>query len=191
MQAVIRHFTTSLLAGLVAILPIGGLIITIAYLESSISGAGLTSLPFYFPGLGILLVLLLIYLVGLVLTTFAGKWLWQRIDRLLHRLPALGSLYATLKQILGYGQGEDAMFQRCVLVPAANDGALEFGLVTNSVTLADGSSQLAVFVPGSPNPTSGRLILIEEARTRAIELPVSDALRTLVAAGKTELKLDA
>ena len=100
MNLISRHFTKNILAGLVAILPIGGLILTIGYLETSISSAGLTRLPFYFPGLGILLVLVLIYFIGMILTTFIGKWLWNIIDKLLNSLPALGKLYQTLKQIL-------------------------------------------------------------------------------------------
>lgn len=190
MNTVTRHLTTSLLAGLVAILPIGGLVLTIGYLEATISGAGLTRLPFYFPGMGIILAVLLIYLIGLILTTFIGRWLWQRVDRLLHKLPALGSLYATLKQILGYGEGEDAIFQRSVLVPAQQGSGLEIGLVTNQVRLPDGSEHLVVFVPGAPNPTSGRLILLPASEAQSIKLPVNAALRTLVAAGKTEIHFD-
>ena len=82
MKSLTRHVTTSMLAGLVAILPIGGLIITIGYLETSISSSGLSRLPFYFPGFGIIVVLLIIYLIGLILTTFLGKWLWSRVDSL-------------------------------------------------------------------------------------------------------------
>ncbi len=97
----IRHVTKCLLTGVDALLPIGGLVLGIGYLESVLSGAGLKQLPFYFPGLGLLAAFALLYLIGLVLTTFIGKWLWTRLDRLLDRLPALGKLYVSLKQILG------------------------------------------------------------------------------------------
>ncbi|MCK4707701.1 MAG: DUF502 domain-containing protein, partial [Gammaproteobacteria bacterium] len=107
MNPVLKHITTSLLAGLVAILPIGGLIMMIGALESSISKSGVSQLSFYFPGLGIIIVVLLIYLIGLILTTFVGKWIWGKIDNLLNNLPALGKLYVSLKQILGYGEGKD------------------------------------------------------------------------------------
>jgi uncharacterized membrane protein len=189
MNRVTAHLSKNLLAGVVAILPIGGLIITVGYLETTISSAGLTRLPFYFPGLGILLALLLIYLIGLILTTFIGRWLWQRIDRLLHQLPALGRLYASLKQILGYGEGEDAMFQQTVLVPAQGGSGLEIGLVTNRIELPDSSENLVIFLPGSPNPTSGRLIIAKPDEVTPTRLPVSDSFKILVAAGKSEIDL--
>jgi uncharacterized membrane protein len=189
MHSISRHFTKNILAGLVAILPIGGLILTIGYLETSISSAGLTRLPFYFPGLGILLVLLLIYLIGLILTTFIGKWLWNVIDKLLNNLPALGKLYQTLKQILGYGEGEDAIFQQTVLVPAQGGSGMEIGLVTNRIKLPDGSEKLVIFIPGSPNPTSGRLVISRPEMVTQTRIPVNSAFKILVAAGKSEIDL--
>lgn len=190
MNHISRHLTTCMLAGLVAILPVGGLIITIGYLETSISSSGLTKLPFYFPGLGIIMVIVIIYLIGLILTTFVGKWLWSRLDELLNKLPALGSLYVSLKQILGYGEGEDAIFQQTVLVPAQGGSGMELGLVTNRITLPDATQQLLVFIPGSPNPTSGRLIIIPPDQVKLTNLPVNSTFRILIAAGKSEIQLD-
>lgn len=189
MKSISHHFTKNILAGLVAILPIGGLVITIAYLENSISGAGLTLLPFYFPGLGILLVLVLIYAIGLILTTFIGKWLWSWVDKLLNNLPALGRLYASLKQILGYGEGEAAMFHETVLVPAQGGSGMEIGLVTNRIRLPDGRENLVIFIPGSPNPTNGRLILTRPDQVTATQIPVNAAFKILLAAGKSEIDL--
>jgi uncharacterized membrane protein len=189
MKTLTRHLTTNLLAGLVAILPIGGLIITVGYLESSISSAGLTGLSFYFPGLGILLALLLIYLIGLVLTTFIGRWVWNKIDALIHNLPALGKLYASLKQILGYDEGEDAMFHETVLVPAQGGSGLELGLVTNRISMPGGQQNLIVFIPGSPNPTSGRLVIVPPEQVKRTNIPVNATFKILVAAGKSEIEL--
>lgn len=189
MNQISRHFTKNILAGLVAILPIGGLVLTIGYLEKSISSIGLTRLPFYFPGLGILLVVVLIYLIGLILTTFIGKWLWNSIDKLLNNLPALGKLYQTLKQILGYGEGEDAIFQQTVLVPAQGGSGMEIGLVTNRILLPDGSENLVVFIPGSPNPTSGRLVISKPDMVKQTQIPINSAFKILVAAGKSEIDL--
>ena len=187
MKHIIKHVTKCLLAGIVALLPVGGLVLGVGYLEATISSAGLTALPFYFPGLGLLVAFLVIYLVGLTLTTFVGKWLWARIDRLLDRLPALGRLYVTLKQILGYGTGEDAVFREAVLVPVPGGGGEELGLVTNRVQLSDGSEQLVIFVPGSPNPTTGRLLFIAPDAVRPAGMPVNAVLKTLVAVGKTDI----
>ena len=187
MRSITRHITKCFVAGIVAILPIGGLIIMVGYLELTISESGLTKLPFYFPGFGLIAAAVLIYLIGLSVTTFVGKWVWEKMDRLIDNLPALGKLYVSLKQILGYGEGKDAIFKGTVLVPVQDKDTKEIDLVTNEIVSSNGSKTLVVFVPGSPNPTTGRLIIVEAHKVEPITMPVNEALKALVAAGATEL----
>lgn len=182
-----RHLSRCFLAGVVALLPIGGTVLTVAYLESEISGSWLAKQPFYFPGLGLLAAVVIIYAIGLTVSTFIGRWLWRRFDLLLDRLPALGRFYQTLKQIVGYGEGKDAIFQRVVLVPNGECEGAELGLVTSETVDAVGAHQLVVFVPGSPNPTSGRLVVIDPKLVRPINVSVGDAMKSLISVGKTPL----
>ncbi len=190
MKRVNAHITKNLIAGIVAILPIGGLILTISYLESTISKSGLSQMPFYFPGFGLLAAVVVLYLVGLGVTTFIGKWIWKRIDSILDKLPALGRLYQTLKQILGYGEGEDAIFHETVLIPSSDSQSEELGLVTNRITDDQGNIKLVIFVPGVPNPTSGRLIVMDEGSVKPLSMPVNTTLKALVSMGKTEIDLN-
>jgi len=185
-----KHVSRCFLAGIVALLPIGGLILTIAYLEMSIAESWLAKQPWYFPGLGLLVTAAAIYLIGLTVSTFLGRWMWGRVDLLFDSLPALGRLYQTLKQIIGYGEGKDAIFQSVVLVCGDVPEAAELGLVTNETTDAAGRQKLIVFVPGAPNPTAGRLIVIDAERTVPLAVSVSDALKTLLSVGKTPLSLE-
>lgn len=189
MKRVYKHITSSLIAGIVAILPVAGVVLTVAYLESTISGSGLSKMPFYFPGFGLLAAIIFIYLVGLAVTTFVGRWIWKRADSLMDRLPALGRLYQTLKQILGYGEGDDAIFHEAVLVPSRDTESEELGLVTNRISDDNGAIKLVIFVPGVPNPTSGRLIVMDEASVKTLSMPVNDTLKALVSMGKTEIDL--
>ncbi|MEN6405718.1 MAG: DUF502 domain-containing protein [Thermoguttaceae bacterium] len=190
MNRLSRHLTKCLLAGVVTLLPVAALALGVAYVELSISRSGVSRLPFYFPGLGIVLAVAVVYLVGLTTTTLIGHWLWSWFDRLLRGLPALGKIYASLQQILGYGQGKDAMFQRTVLVPSRDKKCEELGLVTNEITLPDGSQRLIVFLPGTPNPTAGRLVITTPDEVRSTDIPVHEALKNLVAVGKTQLRWD-
>lgn len=186
---IVKHITRCVVAGIVAILPVGGTILAVAYVESMISASGISQLPFYFPGLGILAACVLVYLLGLITSTFLGRLIWARVDALLHRLPALGRLYSTLKQILGYGEGEDAIFQSVVMVPSIGAFGEEMGLVTNSCTSDAGIEQLIVFVPGAPAPTAGRLVVVDRDKVRPVSISVHDALKALVAVGKTDIDL--
>ena len=67
---------------------------------------------------------------------------------------------------------------------------MEIGLVTRSQESADGGeAQLVVFVPAAPTPTSGRVVVIAESKTRPLDLSVHDALKFLVAVGKLEIEV--
>ncbi len=190
MQHLLRHLTRCFVAGFVALLPIAGLLFTIIQLESMIAVPWLKSQTFYFPGLGLIVVAAIIYAIGLTVTTLVGRWLWRRMDRGIDALPLFGRLYQTLKQILGYGQGKDAIFKRVVLVPNGRNEGAEVGLVTNEVVDASGAPCLLVFVPGAPNPTSGRLVAIAPADVRTVNMPVNDALKALVSVGVTPVEMN-
>jgi uncharacterized membrane protein len=179
------HFTRCFLAGLVAILPIGGLILILYKLDESLDPLAKTVPDF--PGRGILLAVVVIYLLGLTVTNFVGRWLWSIVDRLLSKVPGLAMLYNTLKQILGYGTGKDAMFQRVVFIKDEALGALEVGLVTEEVAIEGEKKRLVVFLPGSPNPAMGKMVLIEPERCIASKIPVDVAIKALLSTGKTGL----
>lgn len=187
MSGIGRHLSRCFLAGIVALLPIGGMVLTVVWLESQIASSWLAKQKFYFPGLGLLAAIAIIYAIGLTVSTFIGKWVWSRFDLVLDRMPALGRLYQTLKQIVGYGEGKDAIFHRAVLVPDGEMEGAEIGLVTNELTGPKGQQQLVVFVPGAPNPTAGRLVVIDAAFVQPLNVPVSEAMKVLLSVGKTPL----
>ncbi len=189
MKYVTAHVVRCLVAGIVAVLPVGGLVLGLVLAERTLSESWLARQAWYFPGLGILAAAVGVYLLGLVVTTFVGRWFWKRVDRLLDNLPALGRLYRTLKQILGYGEGEDAIFKRVVLLPTLAGGH-ELGLVTGEVAEANRPARLVVFVPGAPNPTLGRLVLAAPESVVATPLPVSEAFQVLLSAGAVALQLE-
>ena len=191
MKFITRHLSRCFIAGIVAMLPIGGLALTVWYLETTIAGAWPKQIKeYYFPGFGLLATAAIIYLVGLTVSTFLGRWLWSLVDTVLNKLPALGSFYQTLKQILGYGEGEDAIFQQVVLISSRDSDAEEVGLVTNRLTDEKGVEKLVIFIPGAPNPTLGRLLVTEASSIRLLDVPVNEALKALVSVGKTPIAID-
>lgn len=190
MQWIIRHVTKCLIAGIVAVLPVFGTIFSLWYIETTIADPWLGGQPWYFFGLGMIFVAVLIYLLGLTVTTFIGRWFWKAMDRLLDRMPLLGSLYQTLKQLVGYGGGKDAVFREVVLLDVPDGDGQELGLVTNTVKDAAGAEKLLVFVPGSPNPTTGRLIITDRGSVRTIEMKVSEVMQSLVSVGATAVPVE-
>jgi len=182
-----RHFTKCLVGGLVAALPVGGLILMLYMLDGQLRIL-LQDTPFNFPGVGLLVGVAGLYLLGLTVTTFIGRWLWRILDRLLESAPGLSVLYQTLKQITGYGGGRDALFREVVLVRSEFKGTLELGLVTEEHRPAGEEARLFVFVPGSPNPAGGRLALVKREDCVETKIPVDVALKALFSTGKMGLE---
>jgi uncharacterized membrane protein len=181
MNPIYRHCGICLLTGLATLLPVGGTVLLIVFAERSL--APLIPDPLYFPGIALISVVVLLYLLGLTLTTMIGKWMWNLLDCGLSRLPGLGMIYQTLKQILGLDAGDGALFKAVVLVPDDSTRGTEIGLVTASE--GDGDlKQLLVFVPGSPNPSQGRLLRLPADRVIATNWSVDRALKGLFSLGK-------
>lgn len=178
-----KHIWQCFVAGIVALLPIVGMIITIVYCEEMVSESWLSQQGFYFFGLGILIVLVATYFIGLFFSNVIGKWVWDSIDLILIRTPILGNLYQTLKQILGYGEGEDAIFRRVVFVKTKDFDGEEIGLVTRENIELESSEKLAVFLPFSPSPINGRLVFVDKSIVRESDMSVNDALKSLVSIG--------
>jgi len=186
----LKHISKCFVTGLVVVLPVAGTILVLGYLESTISSSGISKLPFYFPGLGLLLTCLVIYFLGLITTTLAGQWLWGRADQIFRKMPAIGKIYISLKQILGYGEGKDAMFQEVVEVGSSSGQGIEIGLITNRFQDSQGNSKIVVFIPSAPNPTSGRMVILAPEQVKPSTMSVHDALKTLVTIGKAEAGLE-
>ncbi|HYG75658.1 MAG TPA: DUF502 domain-containing protein [Planctomycetota bacterium] len=181
-----KHFTKCFLAGLVAVLPIGGLVLLVVQLDKALRPL-VRGTQLDFPGMAILVAVLGVYLLGLTVTTFVGRWVWSKVDVLLESVPGLAVLYQTLKQILGYGSGKDALFLRVVFIKDEAAGTLELGLVTEETKLEGDKARVVVFLPGSPNPALGRMVLVEPERCLATEIPVDVAIKALLSTGKTGL----
>jgi uncharacterized membrane protein len=179
-----QHFTRCVIAGIVALLPLGGAVLAFSWIEGLLSEGGLREQPFYFPGLGLILALIGVYAIGLFVTTFLGRWLLRTVDRALEGLPGLGAMYQSIKEVLGYDTTRERFFQGVVLVEVG--GGQQLGLITGREDI-DGEALMMVFVTGSPNPSAGRLLLVPESRLRRVDVRVAQAMRSLVAIGKAPL----
>jgi len=159
------------------------------------------------PGLGVGIALVLILLTGVIAPYYLGRRLQQGIDRLMMRLPVVRVIYGTSRKILETLQVTRAMaFQRAVLVPYPQPGSYVIGFVTAPVpptvcqflrgTLPAGPSPgstgwnpgddtdwVYVFIPNTPNPTSGRTLILPQSALVPLDLPSNEALRLVMSGG--------
>ncbi len=185
-----RYFLT----GLLVITPIWGTILilkTLFVTVDSILGTALADLvlpDYYFPGLGIMALMLLIFLAGVLATNFLGRRMVSRWEELLDRVPIVRGIYATLKSmmdILSFKQREK--YDKVVMIQFPKDGNYCLAFVTGEtrgeIQRLAPEPLIHVFVPTSPNPTSGYFLLVPEKEVEAVDMSVEEAMKLIVSGG--------
>jgi uncharacterized membrane protein len=136
------------------------------------------------PGVGLLATLLLLYLVGLLVHTIGFRTLLQWSDQLLLRIPFLRDIYGSSKMIMEtFTKPEGIGFKRVVMFEYPRPGMRALGFVTNETTLADGTREVAVFLPTTPNPTTGFVLFLPSSQVEPTKLTVEEAVKIVVSGG--------
>jgi len=141
------------------------------------------------PGLGFGIMVLLIYLTGLVATSLIGKRLIRYGESLLARVPMFRYVYTGIKQIMeAFATPREGGFLQVVLVEFPKQGMRAIGFVTNESRIECGEKLLNVFIPTSPNPTSGYLEIVRESDVIRTNISVDDALKMVLSGGKVSIQ---
>ena len=140
------------------------------------------------PGVGILIVIVVILLTGLTAINFAGQWWLNVWDKFVNRIPIVRSIYSSVQQVsstLFSGTGQ--AFSKALLIryPHADSWAIAFqtGIPAKEVTAKLGEDYVNVFLPTTPNPTSGFFMIVPRAQTIELEMSVEEALKHIVSMG--------
>jgi len=144
------------------------------------------------PGLGIVVAVVIVFLMGVLARNFLGQQVLTWMDQGLARIPIFGKTYGLLKQIVQsvFGKQGEA-FRSAVLVRFPHPHAWSVGFVTAAdpeIEYRLNRKIIAVYVPTTPNPTSGYYLFVPEEETIRLDLPVEQALKLVVTMGivKTE-----
>lgn len=182
-------------AGLFAILPLAITVyvffLIFSFLDNLIGDLIKAIFGFRVPGIGFAAGILLILLVGFVASNIIGKRLIDYNDRLLQRLPLIKSIYTAARQIIDAFsvQGKRA-FQKVVLIEYPRKGLFVLGFVTGSskgeIQDKTHAHTLNIFVPTTPNPTSGMLILAPRSEVIDLEMTVEEGLKVIISGGLFE-----
>ncbi len=135
-----------------------------------------------------LVLLAFIMVLGVVARNFIGRRVLRMGEGVLGRIPLIRSVYSTVRQVsdalLG---GKDSAFNRVVLIEYPRKGLYTLGLVAGAgrgeIQRKTDESVLSIFVPTTPNPTSGFLLMVPEKETVALDMTVTEAFQMLISAG--------
>ena len=145
-------------------------------------------LPFSIPGLGLIIVFLFTTFVGVLATGLLGRSLIRLWENILNRMPVVRSVYSAIKQILETVMATQSdAFRQAVLVEYPRKDIWAIGFVTGStkgeVSENVDKKMVNVFMPTTPNPTSGFLLFFPESDLIFLEMSVEDALKLVVSGG--------
>ena len=138
------------------------------------------------PGFGLFLLVGILTLIGAVTAGFLGRWLTHLGDSLIGKMPVLRVVYSASKQILETVIcDQSSAFQRVVMIEYPRKGLWVVAFVTNEEDGLPGIEEdlIAVFVPTTPNPTSGFVIYVDRKDTRELDMPVEDAVKLVISIG--------
>lgn len=192
-----KSLRSYLLAGLVVWLPIlvtiGVLRFIVDLLDKTISLLPDAYQPeqligMHLPGLGVLLSLGLLIVTGVVATNFFGQRLVSWSESILERIPLVRSIYNASKQVIQtlFASNSDA-FRKVLLVEYPRKGmwslAFQTGLTNPEIKKHTGDEMISIFIPTTPNPTSGFLMLVPKSEAIELSMSVDEALKYIISLG--------
>ncbi|BCA54167.1 membrane protein [Nitrospira sp. KM1] len=185
-----RYFLT----GLLVITPIWGTVLILKTLFLTVEGILGNLLAemvptLYVPGLGIVALVLLVFMTGLFAANFMGKQIVRIWESWLNRVPLVRGIYSTLKSMMDIlSFSERGSYHRVVLIQFPKNGHYCLAFVTGMSKGGEGQ-ELAheplvhVYVPTSPNPTSGYFLLVPEREVTSVDITVEEAMKLIISGG--------
>lgn len=189
MKNFMKHTRIYIFRGLFAVIPLALSYLAIKFfyvmIDQKVVGWLNKFIGFSVPGLGILLVLIFLYILGVVTSNVIGKNLFGLIEQVTSRIPIIKTVYNVGKQVsMTLSLPEKQVFKRVVLVEFFRSGCWTIGFVTGSVMdRTTNENLLKVFVPTTPNPTSGWIIMTKESDIRACSWTVEEAMKAVISGG--------
>lgn len=184
-----RYFFT----GLLVVIPIWGTVLILKTLFITVDGilgdvvANLAP-SHYVPGLGIVMLIILIFAAGLFTANFIGRAVVTVWEGWLNHLPLVRGIYSTLKSMMDILSISDrGSYRRVVLIQFPKNGHYCFAFVTGMTktesALLGQEPLVHVYVPTSPNPTSGYFLLVPEGDVTSVDISVEEAMKLIVSGG--------
>jgi uncharacterized membrane protein len=187
MNSITQNFRSKLFAGLATLLPLYLTFFVIKFLFVTLeemSNPILKRFNLDIPGLGIILTVLLIYILGFLVTNFLGRKIFNLGERIVKKVPIVNMIYTTLKQITDtFTKGSTDAFEGAVYIQYPRQGLWTMAFISGESKTKDGVPYYHLFVPTTPNPTSGFFLMIPQADTVATGMSVEEGLKTIISGG--------
>ena len=181
------------LTGLFSIIPIAITFTIIRWLFQFFSKPGKKIIDTILPSaesvvieniIGFVLTFLFIYFMGLIISNVLGRRLYSFFEKLLSKIPLVSYIYNTIKQITDtLSVSQKQAFKKVIYIEYPKDGIWTIALVTGESKSKNGDDYYQVFVPTTPNPTSGFMLYLKKNDIRETNMSVDEGLKIIISGG--------
>ncbi len=199
MKRFLRWLRATFVSGLLALLPIGATVYILWLVYRVLDGllgrgqpigdAIERAIGHGVPGLGIVLLIVLVLVIGVITRNFIGRALQYYFERLFFAVPGVRRMFGTFKQFVDalLGRNRADAFKQVVLFEFPQPGTYAVGVVTNEspgkLQEAVGEECVVVYLPNAPNPLSGRVFVVPRRLVTPVDMSVEDAISMFVSSG--------
>jgi uncharacterized membrane protein len=196
-----KHLEKTFLTGLFILIPLLVTFYVVNMVISSIDAfispiirnitSELTGRALYIPGTGFILFVVIAYLTGVLASNYMGKKLLGYGETIVRKIPFVKVIYGSVKDMIDAFSSEKVKsFKEVVLIEFPFKGRYAMGFITNRIQSEEERRLCSVFVPTTPNPTSGYLIMVPEEELRPLDMSVEDAIKYIVSLGTLRVELE-
>ncbi|MFQ6608304.1 MAG: DUF502 domain-containing protein [Fidelibacterota bacterium] len=188
MSSYLKTVRGKIVAGLVTLAPIAATVWVLQFLFNFFDGMAAPVIDriigLHIPGLGLIVSFISIFFLGILVTNILGRKLIQVGESMLQRIPIAKSVYSTAKQITqALGGSSSRAFKRTVLIEYPRKGVWSLAFVTGKSVDQEGITYIHVFLPTTPNPTSGFMLILPEADSIDAQMTVEQGMKTIISGG--------
>jgi len=197
-SSIISRLRNYFIAGIIVLVPLGFTLYLTIFLVSISSNLipeeinPNSYLPFSVPGLEIVLSIIFITLIGFISLSFIGKRVLKIINDLLKKIPFLRTIYSAIGQMTESFANKKGKKKSVVLVQYPRKGSWAVGFATKDnrgeISKKTNSSLVNVFIPTTPNPTSGFLLMFPKEEVIYLDMSFEEASKFIVSAGTSNPK---
>jgi len=196
-----RAIKKNMIAGLLITVPIALTYLILRFVVTNVDGwmepvttqllenAGLKLMEeYHIPGLGFLILMLFVAGVGVLGTNFLGRRLVKIGEKVLNKIPFVRVIYTSIKKVVDtISQTETPTFQKMVLLTYPRPPLKTLGIVCcdtrGEILSHTGGDSINVFVPTSPNPTTGFLLMVDREDLQFMDMTVEEGLKMIISFG--------
>ena len=197
-KAFLRRMRTHLVTGIIVAIPIVATVTVLAWFVNKVDAAVLSLLPgfaepitylgFNIPGFGLVIAALLLIGLGILARNLFGRSIIRAFEDLLLRLPVVSSIYNFTKQIVGvFSRNSETAFKEVCLIEYPRPGLWAVGFITADLQGAPAThlsgDYACVFVPTTPNPTSGFLLFCERKDLKMLDMTAEEGAKLIISGG--------